>query len=101
MRIKEHPILEFNQKEKVKFTLDGKELEGYKGEPIASALVAAGIKVLSRSIKYKRPRGFFCAIGKCSACLMKVNGIPNVRTCVTKLEEGMKVETQKGKGDFN
>ena len=41
MRIKEHPILEFNQKEKVKFTLDGKELEGYKDEPIASALVAA------------------------------------------------------------
>jgi hypothetical protein len=48
MRIKEHPILEFNQKEEVKFTLDGKELEGYKGEPIASALVAAGIKVLMK-----------------------------------------------------
>jgi len=52
-------------------------------------------------IKYHRPRGFFCAIGKCSSCLMKVNGIPNVRTCVTELEEGMKIETQKGKGDFN
>ena len=64
MRIKEHPILEFNQKEKVKFTLDGKKLEGYKGEPIASALVAAGIKVLSRSIKYHRPRGFFCPRNK-------------------------------------
>ena len=101
MRIKEHPILEFNQKEMVKFTLDGEELEGYKGEPIASALVAAGIKVLSRSIKYHRPRGFFCAIGKCSSCLMKVNGVPNIRTCVTKLEPEMKVETQKGKGDFN
>lgn len=101
MRIKEHPILKFNQKEKIKFTLDGKALEGYKGEPIAAALVAAGIKVLSRSIKYHRPRGFFCAIGKCSACLMKVNSIPNIRTCVTKLEEGMKVETQKGKGDFD
>jgi predicted molibdopterin-dependent oxidoreductase YjgC len=101
MRIKKHPILEFSQKEKIKFTLDGKELEGYEGEPIASALVAAGIKVLSRSIKYKRPRGFFCAIGKCSSCLMKVDGVPNIRTCVTKLEGGMRVETQKGKGDFN
>ena len=101
MRIKEHPILEFPEKEKVKFTLDGKEFEGYKGEPIASALVAAGVKVLSKSVKYQRPRGFFCAIGKCSACLMKVNGIPNIRTCVTKLEGGMKVQTQKGKGDFN
>jgi len=32
---------------------------------------------------------------------MKVNGVPNIRTCVTKLEPGMRVETQKGKGDFN
>ncbi|MCJ7788597.1 MAG: pyridine nucleotide-disulfide oxidoreductase [Candidatus Infernicultor aquiphilus] len=101
MRIKEHPILEFSPGKKVKFTLDRIEMEGYEGEPIASALVAAGVKVLSRSIKYHRPRGFFCAIGKCSSCLMKVNGIPNVRTCVTKLEEGMNIEIQKGKGDFN
>jgi predicted molibdopterin-dependent oxidoreductase YjgC len=101
MRIKEHPILEFNPGKKVKFTLDGKEMEGYEGEPVAASLVAAGVKVLSKSIKYHRPRGFFCAIGKCSSCLMKINGVPNVRTCVTKLEPGMKVETQKGKGDFN
>ncbi|MEA1939455.1 MAG: (2Fe-2S)-binding protein [Candidatus Caldatribacteriota bacterium] len=101
MRIKEHPILKFPEKGKIKFTLDGKEFEGRKGEPIAAALVAAGIKVLSRSIKYNRPRGFFCAIGKCSSCLMKVDGIPNIRTCITKLEKGMKIETQKGKGDFN
>ena len=101
MRIKNHPILEFQEKEKIKFTLDGIEMEGQKGEPIAAALVAAGVEVLSKSIKYSRPRGFFCAIGKCSSCLMKVNGIPNIRTCVTNLEEGMKIETQKGKGDFN
>jgi len=101
MRIKEHPILEFIPGKKIKFTLDGKVFEGYEGEPIASALVAEEIKVLSRSIKYHRPRGFFCAVGKCSSCLMKVNGIPNVRTCVTKLKEGMKIETQKGKGDFD
>ena len=29
---------------------------------------------------------------------MTVDGVPNVRTCVTPLEAGMKVETQKGKG---
>jgi len=27
-----------------------------------------------------------------------VDGVPNVRTCVTPLEEGMQVETQTGKG---
>lgn len=101
MRIKEHPILKYQHGKKVKFWFNGKELEGFDNEPIAAALVASGVKVFSKSIKYHRPRGFFCAIGKCSSCLLKVNGIPNVRTCVTKLEEGMKVEIQKGKGDFN
>jgi len=29
---------------------------------------------------------------------MIVDGVPNVRTCVTLLEEGMNVETKKNKG---
>jgi len=94
MRIQKHPILEFKHGEKVTFTFQGENLEGYNDEPIAAALVAAGIKVLSYSRKLKRPRGFFCAIGKCSSCLMTVNGIPNVRTCVTRLEEGMVIKRQ-------
>jgi predicted molibdopterin-dependent oxidoreductase YjgC len=94
MRINEHPILEFKHGKKVTFIFQGKKLEGYSDEPIAAALVASGIKVLSHSRKLKRPRGFFCAIGKCSSCLMTVNGIPNVRTCVTRLEDGMVVNRQ-------
>jgi predicted molibdopterin-dependent oxidoreductase YjgC len=94
MRINEHPILEFKHGNKVNFTFEGRKLEGYSDEPIAAALVASGIKVLSYSRKLKRPRGFFCAIGKCSSCLMTVNGIPNVRTCVTRLEDGIVVNRQ-------
>lgn len=44
--------------------------------------------------------GFFCAIGNCSSCLMVVEGELNVRTCVTKVKEGILVERQKGKGSF-
>lgn len=94
MRIKEHPVLRFQPGKKVSFTFEGKKLEGYEDEPIAAALVAAGIKVLSYSIKLKRPRGFFCAIGNCSSCLMRVNGLSNVRTCIVRLEEGMVIERQ-------
>ena len=94
MTIKEHPILNFQPGKKVAFTFEGKKLEGYDNEPIAAALVAAGIKVLSYSLKLKRPRGFFCAIGNCSSCLMRVNGLPNVRTCIVRLEEGMVIERQ-------
>lgn len=95
MRIEKHPILEFGEKKKVTFFLDGKSVTGYEGEPIAVALFEQGFKNISESLVYHRPRGIFCCIGNCSSCLMKVNGVPNVRTCTKQLEEGMIVETQK------
>ena len=100
MRIEEHPILTFTRGSKVKFIFDGREYEGFEGETIAAALHASDIKVLGKSLFKHRPRGLFCAIGNCSSCLMVVNGEPNVRTCTTDLEDGMIVETQRGKGDI-
>ncbi len=100
MRIENHPILEFRKGKKVTFTFNGAAVEGYEGEPVAAALHAAGVRVLSHSRNYRRPRGFWCAIGNCSSCNMRVNGVPNVRTCVEPLLEGMIVETQQGRGEI-
>lgn len=97
MRIKEHPILGEPEKgRKVTFMYNGKPMEGYEGEPIAAALRAAGVMAHRHTKKYDKPRGIFCAIGRCTDCVMVVNGKPNVRTCITPLEEGMTVETQYG-----
>lgn len=96
--INQHPILAYSHGAKVKFTFDGNELEGFEGEPIAMALHANGVHVYRVTPEMKRPRGFFCAIGKCSSCFMVVDGVPNVRTCITPLKAGMKIETQHGKG---
>ncbi len=101
MRIEEHPVLEFERGRRVSFTLDGETLEGFEGEPIAAALHDNGVRVLRLSIHRRRPRGFFCAIGNCSSCLMIVDGKPNVRVCVTPLREGMVVERQRDKGRLN
>ncbi len=98
MRIKEHPILEFEEKPEICFSYDGNAVCGYEGDTIASALHALGVRKLSHSLEHKRPRGFYCAIGNCASCNMIVDGVPNVRTCVTKLKEGMTVETQLNKG---
>lgn len=96
-RIIEHPILGETQKGKqVTFSFDGKEIEGYEGEPIAAALKAAGVMVHRYTKKQHKPRGIFCAIGRCTDCVMVVNGKPNVRTCVTPLVAGMQVQTQYG-----
>ena len=98
MRIEEHPILEFKTKERVPFYFNNTLMEGRLGDTIASALHAAGVKVLSKSIHLERPRGFYCAIGNCSSCHMTVNGMANVKTCITLLEPNMVVEMQNGKG---
>lgn len=98
MRIEEHPILEFDRGEKVTFTFNGREVEGYASETIAAALHAAGVRELGHSSQLHRPRGLFCAIGNCSSCFMTVDGEPNVRVCVTKVRQGMVVEEQEGKG---
>ena len=96
--IQKHPILYFRYGKEVTFTFDGSNMKGFEGEPIAMALHANGVRIYRVTPEMKRPRGFFCAIGKCSSCFMVVDGVPNVRTCVTPLTSGMKVETQLGKG---
>lgn len=97
MRIEEHPILgEPLEKAVVKFTFDGNELEGLEGEPIAASLRANGVMKHRHTAKTHQPRGVFCAIGRCTDCVMIVDGKPNVRTCVTPLKEGMVVQTQYG-----
>ena len=99
-RIKEHPILGVQEKGAiVKFMFDGKEVEGYEGEPIAAALKAAGLMVHRYTKKEHKPRGIFCAIGRCTDCVMVVDGVPNVRTCITPLKDGMDVRTQYGVSD--
>lgn len=80
----------------VRFTFDGKELEGCEGETIAAALCAAGISTHRYTTKRHEPRGIFCAIGRCTDCVMIVDGKPNTRTCITPLREGMNVQTQDG-----
>ena len=96
-RIAEHPILGKQEKGRiVTFTYNGKPMQGYEGEPIAAALKAAGVMIHRYTKKQHKPRGIFCAIGRCTDCVLVVNGKPNIRTCVTPLEEGMTVQTQYG-----
>ena len=97
MRIEEHPVLgAFEKGKEVTFTLDGREMQGHEGEPIVAALRAAGVMVHRHTRKRDEPRGIFCAIGRCTDCVMIVDGRPNVRTCITPLKAGMQVQTQYG-----
>lgn len=96
-RVEHHPILgDLGEQKKVTFYYNGIPMEGIEGEPVAAALMSAGIRVFRTTAKRREPRGIFCAIGRCTDCMMVVDGIPNTRTCVTSLKEGMRVEKQEG-----
>ena len=98
LRIERHPILTFENKGPVKFYFEGRAMEGRQGETIAAALAANGVRLFHHAEKTKRPRGFFCAVGKCASCLMVVDGHPNTMVCMEPLREGVKVERQSGRG---
>ena len=95
-RIAAHPILEYERYrgKEIRITVNGKKIIAYDEEPIAAAILAAGIKVFRRTPKLKRPRGVFCAIGRCTDCVMTVDGVPSVRTCITPAKAGMIITSQ-------
>lgn len=99
MRVENHPVLgKLEESSMVTINVDGKELKARKGEMILAALLANGMIVNRYTRKNREPRGLFCGIGQCTDCMMTVNGVPNVRTCITPVEDGMTVEVQDGLG---
>ena len=101
MRIVHHPVLDdLPKRRRMRIFVDGKGIEAFEGESIAAAMYAAGMRVHRTTPKNSEPRGIFCNIGRCTDCVMKVDGQPNVRTCVTRVKDGMFVESLKGLGTW-
>ncbi len=80
--------------DKVTLRFQNKAVICRAGTSVAAALWENGIRVLSHSPKYGRGRGVTCARGQCTACLMRIDGIPNVRACETAVCDGMTIERQ-------
>lgn len=82
------------------FLFEGRELTGYAGDTLASALLANDVDLIGRSFKYHRPRGFF------TAGVEEPNGLltlgtegrrtPNVPATTTELFKGLTCERQNG-----
>jgi aerobic-type carbon monoxide dehydrogenase small subunit (CoxS/CutS family) len=101
MRIVDHPILGRRRKRKtVRINFNGRPIDALKGEPIAAALIASGMRAFRRTKRFHHPRGVFCALGRCTDCVMVVDGVPNVRTCVTPVTDGMDVRTLEEPGSW-
>ena len=78
----------------VGFTWNGQAMSGFSGDTIASALTAGGVRVVSRSMKYRRPRGYISNDYWDPNGLVQVGDDPNVRSAHRMIEAGMAVEAQ-------
>ena len=80
------------------FRFDGRAVQGYAGDTVASALLRAGNRVMARSFKYHRPRGVV-ALGSDDPAALVTTGrgaaqTPNQRATMVELTEGLEVFSQ-------
>ena len=85
--------LETQRGQVVTIMVDGMPVKAYRGETVAGALLANGQRAWRRT-ESGQPRGLFCGMGICFDCLVAVDGVPNVRACITPVVDGMVVETE-------
>lgn len=97
MRIEKSTSLlpEVKRGRKVRITVDGKPIEAFEGETVAAAMMASGFRVFRTTAKDEMPRGMYCGMGICFECLVTINGVKNVRACLTPVTDGMTVVTQE------
>ena len=84
----------------LKFQFNGKDLEGFQGDTLASALLANGISTVNRSFKYHRPRGVMSAgVEETNALLTVSDGdgeLPVVRATLRALQGGHRIHSPGG-----
>jgi methylglutamate dehydrogenase subunit C len=88
----------------VRFRFDGRDYAGYKGDTLASALLANDVRLVGRSFKYHRPRGVLTAGSEEPNALVEVlgpkNQTPNVRATVQEVFEGLVAQSQNRLGSL-
>lgn len=82
------------------FDFDGTSLQGLSGDSIASALLANGRWLLSRSFKYHRPRGPLSMAGQDANTLVQLPDEPNVLADMQALASGQTVTGQNYAGSL-
>jgi predicted molibdopterin-dependent oxidoreductase YjgC len=73
--------------------VDGESVSAFAGESVATVLLASGCRTFRHSDRNHAPRGLFCGMGVCFDCLVTIDGVENVRACMTPVEDGMTIET--------
>ncbi len=84
---------------RISFKFNGQQLFGYKGDTLASALLANNIHLVGRSFKYHRPRGIMTCGSEEPNAIVQVGNDPsltdpNVRATEIEIYEGLEASSQ-------
>ena len=84
---------------KISFKFNNKTYYGYKGDTLASALLANNIHLVGRSFKYHRPRGIMTAGSEEPNAIVQLHKDtsrtePNVRATEIEIYEGLEASSQ-------
>ncbi len=82
------------------FSFNRRVLQGYRGDTVASALLANGVDVVARSFKYRRPRGIVGSGAAEPSALVQLGAgaraLPSRLATQTELGEGLRVSSVAG-----
>ncbi|WGH79291.1 sarcosine oxidase subunit alpha family protein [Jannaschia ovalis] len=82
----------------LRFTFDGRRYDAHPGDTVASALLAAGTKLMGRSFKYHRPRGPLTHDSAEPNALITTHSgaraVPNTRATVQEVFAGLETRSQ-------
>ncbi len=84
-----------DRKRPISFRFQGRRYTGFEGDTLASALAASGVRVFSRSFKYRRKRGIFSLNAADANTLVSVDGVPNLFAERVPLREGLEAHAQQ------
>ncbi len=70
---------------------NGADIPARAGEPLAAALLAAGVAQFRETILSGAPRGPYCMMGACFDCLVTVDGEAGRQACMVVVTPGMVV----------
>ncbi len=84
---------------KISFKFNNKTFYGYKGDTLASALLANNVHLIGRSFKYHRPRGIMTAGSEEPNAIVQLHSDtsrtePNVRATEIEIYEGLDASSQ-------
>jgi sarcosine oxidase subunit alpha len=87
------------------FSFDGRQMQGFAGDTLASALLANGVRMIGRSFKYGRPRGIVGAGAEEPNALVQLERgaatVPNLKATQVELYQGMQAFSTTGWPSLN